>query len=61
MIRPPGNGYLARLADSDDLRAGILWALSKDWDRAALHKEIIAHYSETSIARQHIQLYQSLL
>jgi len=61
MIRQRGNGYLARLPDSDDLRAGILWALAQSWDRAALHDEIIARYGEAPIARQHIRLYQSLL
>lgn len=61
MIRQRGNGYLARLPDSDDLRAGILWTLAQRWDRAALHDEIIARYGEAHIARQHIQLYQSLI
>ncbi|MCY4146143.1 MAG: glycosyltransferase, partial [Chloroflexi bacterium] len=51
MIRQRGNGYLARLPDSDDLRAGILWTLEQSWDRAALHGEIVARYGQAGIAQ----------
>ena len=61
MLQHLGNGYLARLPESDDLRAGILWALAQSWDRAALHDDIIARYGEATIAQGHIQLYTSLL
>ena len=60
MIAHQRNGYLARLEDAADLRAGINWTLAQRWDRDALHADIMARYGHATIARRHIELYQSL-
>ena len=60
MIAHQRNGCLARLEDADDLRAGINWTLAQEWDRQALHEDIMARFGAAKIAKQHIQLYESL-
>ncbi len=56
-----GNGYLARWKDAHDLADGIEFVLSQYFDKNKLREYAIAHFSEAVVARQYIDLYQSLL
>lgn len=63
MLRHKHNGYLAGYRSSADLAAGIAWIYNAD--RAELRrnarKTVEDYFSEEVIARQHIELYQSLI
>lgn len=64
MVKHKFNGYLAEYRSSADLAEGIAWVLNNP-ERAELNanarKTIEDHFSEGLIARQHIELYESLL
>ena len=55
------NGYLAAYKDSNDLAEGVLWALKADISREGLHETIRERYSPDIIARQYIDLFDSLM
>ncbi len=55
------NGYLAAYKDSNDLAEGVLWALKADISREELHETIRERYSPDIIARQYIDLFDSLM
>lgn len=61
LVRHKQNGYLARLRNSDDLRAGIEWALAQTWSRNELHQWIAERHNSSYICAQYRRLYQSLL
>ena len=61
IIRHQHNGYLARFGDTDDLAAGILWALQEYIPSALLREDACARFSDDTVARQHIHLYNSLM
>ena len=61
MIRPGETGFLARPYDTADLARGICELLAKgDAPREACTAFARAHYSPETIARYHLELYQSL-
>ena len=55
------DGYLARMADSADLAAGIEWTLAQSWSREGLRARVVERFSGERISEQYIKLYQSLL
>ncbi len=61
IVRHRQNGYVAKLRDASDLLRGIKWALAQSWAREKLHEDIVARYGEKQVARQYIDLYQSLI
>ena len=61
LLQHEENGYLARLRDSDDLLAGIRWALAQPKRRQKLHEGIMARHNSRTIAQQYHRLFQSLL
>lgn len=64
MVKHKHNGYLAEYRSSADLAAGIAWVYhypERSELRANARKTIEDHFSEGLIARQHIELYESLL
>lgn len=61
LVRHEQNGYLARLRDSDDLLAGINWALAQSWRRQELHDRIVERHNGQLICGQYRDLYASLL
>lgn len=54
------NGYLAAYPDASDLANGIIWAAEQKADRQAIHDETAARFSEKAIAKQYINLFNSL-
>lgn len=61
MIDHKQNGYVAEYKNTDDFAKGIEEVLNNDtFNEKALDK-VINHYSESVVAQQYIQLYQSLL
>ena len=63
MVLHKQNGYLAEYRSSADLARGIAWVYSANRQvlSANSRKTIEDHFSEHTIARQHIELYESLL
>lgn len=63
MVQHKYNGYLARYRSSADLAAGIAWVYNADRSELSRNarKTIEDYFSEAIIARQHIELYQSLI
>jgi glycosyltransferase involved in cell wall biosynthesis len=64
MVKHKFNGYLAEYRSSADLAAGIAWVYhypERSELSANARKTIEGHFSESLIARQHIELYESLL
>lgn len=55
------NGYLAQWKNAEDLSQGILYVLSHPFDAEELRKSAVSRYSESVVAQQYRQLYQSLL
>jgi len=60
IIHHQHNGYLARFGDTDDLANGICWALREKIPSAQLHEDACRRFSNEAVARQHIELYESL-
>jgi glycosyltransferase involved in cell wall biosynthesis len=64
MVSHKHNGYLAEYKSSADLAAGIAW-IYKEANRAELNlqarKTVEDYFSESIIAKKHIELYKSLL
>ena len=61
IIQHRENGYLAQYGDTEDLAAGIRWALQAQLPCQQLRHSIVSRFSEEAVARQHIQLYERLL
>ena len=59
MINHKLNGYVARYRDAADLAEGIRFVLSHDLRNSAFRKASAA-YKETTVARQHVELYKGL-
>lgn len=55
------NGYIARYKDTEDFAQGIIWALSQDQDRDALHEDVRRRFSASHVARTYIALFNELL
>lgn len=64
MIDHRRNGYVAKFRDSDDLAEGIRWVLDEadhdELSRQAVEK-VHQNYSEASVARRYIEIYQKVL
>ena len=62
MIDHKKNGYVAKYKDAEDLARGIDWVLSaKDDLGITARKKVLATYAEPIVAKQFIELYQTLL
>lgn len=64
MVQHEINGYLAEYRSSRDLAAGIGWVFKhseKELLRSNARKFMMENFSEQKVAKQHIQLYQSLV
>lgn len=55
------NGYLAKWRDSKDLAEGIGFVLSHSFDAQTLNAYAVEHFSETVVAQQYCELYESIL
>lgn len=55
------NGYIARYCDTDDVAAGIKWALTTAVDRKALHQQAADRFSSHSVAQKYISLFNELI
>ncbi len=64
MVEHQKNGYLAKYKDATDFMEGLDWIYNHP-DRATLNinarQKVMQQFSEETIAKQHIHLYQSLL
>ena len=64
MVKHQQNGYLAKDASPKELAKGLVW-VKNHADNAALseaaRQTVLNTFSETVVAQQHIQLYQSIL
>lgn len=64
MIEHHKNGYLAKAFDSHDLAKGIEWVLENEERYKQLcfaaRKKVIAKFDSEKVAKQYIELYQSL-
>ena len=64
MVKHQQNGYLAAGASPVELAKGLVW-VKNHADKAALseaaRQTVLTTFSETVVAQQHIQLYQSIL
>jgi glycosyltransferase involved in cell wall biosynthesis len=64
MVKHLENGYIAEYQNSEDLATGIEWLYQDDQApeiQKEARKSILMHFSETVIAEQHLELYQSLI
>jgi len=61
IIEHQHNGYLAHFPDIDDLVAGIRWAFGANLQLQDLRDSIAQRFSEETVARHHLELYQRLL
>ncbi|MDY3915092.1 MAG: glycosyltransferase family 4 protein [Phocaeicola sp.] len=64
MIDHKENGYVATYKSAEDLAEGVLWVLTEaPYERLArsARDKAIRKYAEETVARQYIQLYESLL
>lgn len=55
------NGYIARYKDTDDLAAGIVWALGADVSRDELHRSVEERFAGDKIADKYIELFSTLI
>ncbi len=55
------NGYLAHYPSIDDLAAGLKWAFEAGLSPEEQHNSIAARFGEETVARRHLDLYESLL
>ena len=64
MVKHQQNGYLAKDASPKELAKGLVW-VKNHADKGALSKSarqtVLTTFSETVVAQQHIQFYQSIL
>lgn len=64
MVKHQQNGYLAKGTSPEELAKGLAW-VKNHADRASLataaRKTVLATFSESVVAQQHIKLYQSIL
>ena len=62
MIDHQQTGYVARYKDAQDFANGILWTLSADYATLShqARTKVMTHYSENAVARQYIEVYESL-
>jgi glycosyltransferase involved in cell wall biosynthesis len=65
MIEHQKNGYLAKPFDSNDLAKGIEWVLEDEQRHQKLclvaREKVIEKFDSKKVAKQYIELYQSLL
>jgi glycosyltransferase involved in cell wall biosynthesis len=65
MIEHQKNGYLAKPFDSNDLAKGIEWVLEDEQRHQKLslvaREKVIEKFDSKKIAKQYIELYQTLL
>ncbi|MCY4018961.1 MAG: glycosyltransferase family 4 protein [Chloroflexi bacterium] len=61
LLQHQENGYLAQLADAEDLRQGIEWSLAQEWWPERIHQRVAERYAAERISEQYIGLYQSIL
>lgn len=55
------NGYLAAYPDTDDLARGMLWSVDHPMARETLRDDAATRFSEESVARAYIELFEQLL
>lgn len=55
------DGYIADYLDSVSLAKGIIWALSQQPDRNALHESVRSRFSSAEVARRYIKLLKQML
>ena len=64
MIDHRVNGYVARVADSDDLASGLRWVLDEA-DASELHKAALAKtarcYSQASVSMRYLNIYSEAM
>lgn len=64
MVEHQKNGYLAKYKDAADFTAGLNWIYNHK-DRASLNanarEKVMQQFSEAIIAKQHVDLYKSVL
>lgn len=61
LLRHRENGYLAQVADAEDLRRGIAWTLAQAWRPEELHQQVKARFAAERVSQQLLALYQSIL
>jgi glycosyltransferase involved in cell wall biosynthesis len=64
MVKHLQNGYLAKYEDANDLADGIEWLFlheQKEDVQKEARRSILAHFSPTVVAEQHLALYLKLL
>lgn len=64
MVKHLQNGYLAKYEDANDLADGIEWLFlheQKEEVQKEARRSILAHFSPTVVAEQHLALYLKLL
>lgn len=55
------NGYLAQYGSAEDLAEGIVWAMNNPISCGELRNSVVTRYSESVVAQQYIELYNSIL
>lgn len=63
MIDHLHNGYVAQYKSSDDFANGIYWLLTEPSQKSLSEeavRKVATHYSESAIAKKHIDLYNKL-
>lgn len=60
IIRHKKNGYLAKYKSVEDLAAGIDWALKANIPGHEQRKDVLARFSESTVAGKYIQLYNQI-
>lgn len=60
IIKHRRNGYLAVYPDTADLANGIIWALDHPTDRVLLRDDVANRFSEASVAKAYIELFEDL-
>jgi glycosyltransferase involved in cell wall biosynthesis len=61
MINHMQNGYVAEYKNAADFAKGIEEVFNNDLFQGKALGKVLNHYSESVVAQQYIQLYQSLL
>lgn len=61
LLQHQENGYLAQLADAENLRQGIEWSLAQEWWAERIHQRVAERYAAERISEQYVGLYQSIL
>ncbi|MBO7609512.1 MAG: glycosyltransferase [Muribaculaceae bacterium] len=55
------NGYITDSHAPKDIAQGLLWAVNNPLDRESQHQWVEKHFDQGVIAKQHLNLYKSLI